>query len=123
MHRAHRMRLFRLSNSLLDKPVIAWSAGAMVLGERIVLFHDTPPQGSAWAEVMEQGFGLLPDLVPRPHAAAVPAKAGPGSEDNSKALANAAGSSAAKATSTAVLFLSAYSISNSASELPQSKHQ
>jgi hypothetical protein len=51
-----------------DRPVIAWSAGAMALCERIVLFHDTPPQGSACAEVMEAGFGAVPDLVALPHA-------------------------------------------------------
>ena len=40
------------------KPVFAWSAGAMALGERIVLFHDTPPQGAGNAEVLETGLGL-----------------------------------------------------------------
>ncbi|MNV76681.1 hypothetical protein D3C71_1700500 [compost metagenome] len=40
-----------------------------------------------------------------------------------KAAASLAGSCDLKATSSVVLFLSWYSISNSASELPQSKHQ
>jgi hypothetical protein len=64
----HRLRLFDVFGLHGDRPVIAWSAGAMALAERIVLFHDHPPQGSAHAEVMEAGFGLLPDIVPLPHA-------------------------------------------------------
>lgn len=64
----HRLRLFDVPMLLRDKPVVAWSAGAMVLCERIVLFHDDPPQGAADAEAMERGFGLLPGLVPLPHA-------------------------------------------------------
>jgi hypothetical protein len=64
----HRLRLFDLFGLHGDRPVIAWSAGAMVLSERIVLFHDDPPQGSAYAEVMEAGFGLVRDVVALPHA-------------------------------------------------------
>ena len=64
----HRLRLFDLFGLYGDRPLVAWSAGAMALCERIVLFHDSPPQGSAHAEVMEAGFGLLPDMVVLPHA-------------------------------------------------------
>jgi peptidase E len=64
----NRMRLFRLSDSLLNKPVIAWSAGAMVLGERIVLFHDDAPQGERDAEVLDAGLGIVHKLIPLPHA-------------------------------------------------------
>jgi hypothetical protein len=64
----HRMRLFDLLELHGDRPVVAWSAGAMVLTPRIVLFHDFPPQGTADAEVMEAGFGGVPDLVALPHA-------------------------------------------------------
>jgi hypothetical protein len=64
----HRMRLFDLFGLWGDRPVIAWSAGAMALCERIVLFHDTPPQGSSYSEVMEAGFALLPGFVALPHA-------------------------------------------------------
>jgi hypothetical protein len=63
----HRLRLFDVLGLYGDRPVIAWSAGAMVLTERIVLLHDDPPQGSSYAEVMEAGFGLVPDLVALPH--------------------------------------------------------
>lgn len=64
----HRMRLFDVLGLHGDRPVIAWSAGAMALCERIVLFHDTPPQGSAHAEVMEAGCGAVPNVVVLPHA-------------------------------------------------------
>ena len=65
----HRLRLFDVLGLLGDRPVIAWSAGAMALAERIVLFHDDPPQGSSHAEVMEAGFGVVPGVVALPHAA------------------------------------------------------
>src|SRR5712671_2488693 len=64
----HRLRLFDVLAMVGDRPVVAWSAGAMVLADRIVLFHDDPPQGAADAEVMEAGCALLPGLVPLPHA-------------------------------------------------------
>ncbi|MFT4512326.1 MAG: hypothetical protein ACI89X_001364 [Planctomycetota bacterium] len=64
----HRMQLFDVCSLWGDRPTIAWSAGAMALSERVVLFHDEPPQGSSYAEVMESGFGLLPDFVALPHA-------------------------------------------------------
>lgn len=64
----NRIRLFRLAPLLADKPIIAWSAGAMVLGERIVLFHDNAPQGRRDAEVLDAGLGIVPKLVPLPHA-------------------------------------------------------
>lgn len=49
-------------------PIVAWSAGAMVLAERIVLFHDSPPEGRGHHEVLGPGFGLCPGIVPLPHA-------------------------------------------------------
>lgn len=64
----NRIRLFRLGEMLARKPIIAWSAGAMVLGERIVLFHDNAPQGRRNAEVLDAGLGIVPGLVPLPHA-------------------------------------------------------
>ena len=64
----HRLRLFDLFSAWGDRPVVAWSAGAMALTERIVLFHDAPLQESSHAEVMEAGFGLLPGFVALPHA-------------------------------------------------------
>jgi hypothetical protein len=40
----------------------------MVLGERVVLFHDHPPQGAGNVEVFEAGLGLVRGLLPLPHA-------------------------------------------------------
>ncbi|MBK8098294.1 MAG: Type 1 glutamine amidotransferase-like domain-containing protein [Planctomycetes bacterium] len=64
----HRLRLFDLLALIGRRPVVAWSAGAMILLPRIVLFHDDPPQGSADPEVMEAGLAALPGLVVFPHA-------------------------------------------------------
>lgn len=64
----HRVALFDLLDLWGGRPVVAWSAGAMILCERIVLFHDDQAQGSADAEVMEAGLGVLPGVVPLPHA-------------------------------------------------------
>jgi hypothetical protein len=47
----------------------------MTLAERVVLFHDHPPQGAGHAEVLDVGFGVLDaglagaPLLPLPHAA------------------------------------------------------
>ena len=65
----NRLRLFGLFDLCGDVPIVGWGAGAMVLGERIVLFHDSPPQGPGDAEVLEVGFGICPGVVPLPHAA------------------------------------------------------
>jgi hypothetical protein len=52
----------------LPDVVIAWSAGAMALCDRVVLFHDFVPHGVAQTEVFVEGLGVLTDLVPLPHA-------------------------------------------------------
>jgi hypothetical protein len=52
----------------LPAQVVAWSGGAMVLSERIVLFHDRVAHGPAQAEVLDRGLGLLRDVVLLPHA-------------------------------------------------------
>jgi len=64
----NRLRLFNLTPLLWEKPVIAWSAGAMALSERVILFHDSPPQGPGAAEVLEAGLGRIRNIVPLPHA-------------------------------------------------------
>lgn len=63
----NRLRLFGLHTLLREKNIIAWSAGAMVLCDRIVLFHDKLPQGRRDAEILSQGMGLLPRLVLLPN--------------------------------------------------------
>ena len=64
----NRIRLFRLTDVLAQKPIIAWSAGAMVLGEQIVLFHDNAPQGKRDPEVMDAGLGIVKNIIPLPDA-------------------------------------------------------
>lgn len=64
----NRLRLFRMAPLLAEKPVIAWSAGAMCLGHQVVLFHDDPPQGKGYAEMFETGLGLYNGVLALPHA-------------------------------------------------------
>lgn len=64
----NRMRLFGLREPLAHKPLVGWSAGAMVLTERVVLFHDNPPQGAGNAEILCRGFGLVSGIVALPEA-------------------------------------------------------
>ncbi|MDH3767916.1 MAG: Type 1 glutamine amidotransferase-like domain-containing protein, partial [Gammaproteobacteria bacterium] len=63
-----RLRLFGMTRLLRQKPVVAWSAGAMALAERVVLFHDRTPQGRRDPEVLGAGCGLLPGFVFLPDA-------------------------------------------------------
>ena len=64
----NRLRLFGLMELVGDRPILCWSAGAMALTDRIVVFHDSPPQGAGDAEVLEAGIGFLDGIVPLPHA-------------------------------------------------------
>jgi len=64
----NRLRLFGVIDLLRDQAIFAWSAGAMVVSERIVVFHDRPPQGAGDPEVLEAGFGAVKGVVALPHA-------------------------------------------------------
>jgi hypothetical protein len=64
----NRMRLFRLGQELAKRPLIAWSAGAMALTERVVLFHHHAPQGRRDSELLDAGLGIVPRLILLPHA-------------------------------------------------------
>lgn len=69
----NRLQFFGLDHSLpaahaAGSAIVAWSAGAMALSERVVLFYDDPPEGSAFPEVFDRGIGLLPGAVFLPHA-------------------------------------------------------
>ena len=64
----NRMRLFQLGELLVTKPIIAWSAGAMALSDRIVLFHHKAPQGKREAEILDAGLGIVQKLVLLPDA-------------------------------------------------------
>ena len=64
----NRLRLFDVQSHVGHLAIFAWSAGAMVCAEEIVLFHDDPPQGAGNPEVFGAGFGLVPGVLPLPHA-------------------------------------------------------
>ncbi len=69
----NRLRLFDVLGAVGTRPIIAWSAGAMALTDRIVLFHDSPPFGKNLSQLFDVGLGLangvvvLPDLTRRVH--------------------------------------------------------
>lgn len=48
--------------------IAAWSAGAMALTDRVVLFHDDPPHGVGDPELLDRGLGVVPRLVLFPDA-------------------------------------------------------
>src|ERR1700722_20409055 len=62
----NRMTLFDLASMVIDRIVFAWSGGAMAISERIVLFHDDPPQGPGASEVLDAGLGLVRGVVVLP---------------------------------------------------------
>ncbi len=65
----NRMRLFGVLDALPESAaIVGWSAGAMVLTERILLFHDSPPQGAGDAELHGPGFGIAKGITALPHA-------------------------------------------------------
>lgn len=64
----NRLRLFGFTDLLYDRHVVAWSAGAMSLAGRIVLFHDRTPQGRRDPELLGAGLGLIPGYLILPDA-------------------------------------------------------
>jgi hypothetical protein len=63
------LHLFNVA-AVLRSPVIAWSAGAMALADRIVLFGDRSTHGPGHPEVYGSGLGIVRDVVLLPHARA-----------------------------------------------------
>jgi len=61
----HVLRLFAVP---APPVVIAWSAGAMALTERVLLFHDRAAHGPSDAEFLDSGLGWLRGCVLLPHA-------------------------------------------------------
>jgi len=61
------LHLFHVSPHVPGR-VVAWSAGAMALTPRVVLFHDRAAQGASLTEVFDAGIGVVPGLVLLPHA-------------------------------------------------------
>jgi hypothetical protein len=64
----HVLRLFAVTGMSRPPVVVAWSAGAMALTERVLLFHDRAPHGPAHAEFADVGPGWVPSVVLLPHA-------------------------------------------------------
>ena len=62
------LHMFNVAATLGDRTVVAWSAGAMAISERIVLFHDRAPQGAGHAELLDAGIGLCRGVLPLPDA-------------------------------------------------------
>lgn len=62
------LHLFNIAPHLSDKAVVAWSAGAMVVCERVVVFHERALHGPKHAEVLDDGLGLCRGVIPLPHA-------------------------------------------------------
>lgn len=64
----NRLLLFDVAQLLRGRHIIAWSAGAMTLSERIVLFHDRTPEGRRDPELLSAGLGILPGRIILPDA-------------------------------------------------------
>lgn len=63
----NRMRMFGVKELLGAHQLLAWSGGAMVTSERVVLFHESPPEGTGISEVLEQGLGLHHSVLTLPN--------------------------------------------------------
>ena len=68
----NRLRFFGFDGLLRDwvaegNTLAAWSAGAMVLCDRVVLFYDDPPEGPSEPEVLDRGLGLIEGRLVFPH--------------------------------------------------------
>ncbi len=63
----NRLRMFGIKEMLGDQHLIAWSGGAMVTGGRVVLFHESPPEGVGISEVLEMGLELHSGVLPLPN--------------------------------------------------------
>lgn len=64
----NRLLLFGAAELLARHHVVAWSAGAMVLANHIVLFHDRTPLGRRDPELLGAGLGQIPGHVFLPDA-------------------------------------------------------
>jgi len=59
----NRLTMFEIGRLVGPRVVFAWAAGAMAISERVVLFHDDPPQGPGVSEILDEGLGLAPRVV------------------------------------------------------------
>ena len=93
------LRLFDVAIPL-QTPVIAWSAGAMVVCDAVVLFHDFAPQGVTAPEVFDRGLGRLRGVH---SAASRPAAPGPGGPGANGALRRRFPATASRCSTTATV--------------------
>ncbi len=64
----NRLRQLGVDRQLTGCHLVAWSAGAMALARRIVLYHDRSPEGRRDPEVLGAGCGIVPGHVFLPDA-------------------------------------------------------
>jgi hypothetical protein len=64
----NRCLFFDIGPVLNHRPLYAWSAGAMLVTERVLLYHDRTAYGPGTAEFLDHGFGLLANTIFLPHA-------------------------------------------------------
>jgi hypothetical protein len=64
----NRLKLLGVADHVESLHVFAWSAGAMMVTERIVVFQDDPPHGPPHARMFEVGLGWCEGVVALPHA-------------------------------------------------------
>jgi enterochelin esterase-like enzyme len=62
----NRLVLFAIAPLARERAVFAWMGGAMAITDRVVLFHDDPPQGPGASEVLDAGLGLASSVVVLP---------------------------------------------------------
>jgi len=53
----NRLNLLGIGDHVEELHVFAWSAGAMVVTDRVVVFRDDPPHGRPYSRVFEVGLG------------------------------------------------------------------
>ena len=63
----HVLQLFNVV-AQLPATVVAWSAGAMALTDRVLLFHDWAANQPSPPEFAEDGLRVVPSVVALPHA-------------------------------------------------------
>ncbi len=63
----NRLRLFDIREMVGARPLLAWSAGAMAVTQRVALFHDYSPHGVSAPELLDGGLNIVTDIVALPH--------------------------------------------------------
>lgn len=61
----HLLHVFGLA-AMITPPVITWSAGAMALADRVVLYGSRRPTSRRLPEVWAEGLGVYSDVLPIP---------------------------------------------------------